>query len=236
MRKKVDVIACLTHQGVYDDSVLAAHVPGIDVIVGGHSHTYLVNGVKVNSTQIVQAGNYGYYLGRVDLLVDTTTHSVVQSTASTVPLGQSYGSPVDSNMVKVVNEQEALVSKALDKEVGSLTDDFKRMFSGESNVGNWVCETLKRRISCDIGLYNSGGIRVDILAGKVTKRHLWSMEPFGNSTTKVTVTGKDLVKMMEFRSTQLGDFIQTSGLKVQIKNKKVVSLEVNGVAVDRSIL
>lgn len=131
-------------------------------------------------------------------------------------------------MADVVASQESKISKALDEEVGTLKSDFQRAFSAESNVGDWVCETLRKKMSTDIGLYNSGGIRVDILAGKVRKRDLWAMEPFGNGISKVTVHGKDLLRMLQYRLNQKGDFIQTAGLAVWSKWNKIISVEVNG--------
>lgn len=64
-----DVIVVLSHIGYEEDVKLAKEVPGIDLIVGAHSHTVLEHGTKVNDTMIVQAGSLTKYLGKVDMTV-----------------------------------------------------------------------------------------------------------------------------------------------------------------------
>lgn len=73
--EKVDVVVCLSHSGLYigktsEDEDLAKKVPGIDVLISGHSHTYLDEPLVVNNTLIVQAGEYGKAVGVMDLLWD----------------------------------------------------------------------------------------------------------------------------------------------------------------------
>ncbi|MPY91050.1 MAG: hypothetical protein GEU99_24445 [Luteitalea sp.] len=67
--ERADVVVALTHLGVETDRELAASVPGIDVILGGHSHTRLDQQVWVGETLIAQTGSAARHLGRVDLLV-----------------------------------------------------------------------------------------------------------------------------------------------------------------------
>jgi 2',3'-cyclic-nucleotide 2'-phosphodiesterase (5'-nucleotidase family) len=62
-----DLIIALTHIGFSRDRALAEQVPGIDLIIGGHSHTKLEEGERVAQTLIVQTGCYGQYLGRVEI-------------------------------------------------------------------------------------------------------------------------------------------------------------------------
>lgn len=69
LRKKADIVIGLTHIGFKLDQDLAAAVPDIDIIIGGHSHTVVPEHVWVGNTVIAQAGDWGKYLGRMDLLV-----------------------------------------------------------------------------------------------------------------------------------------------------------------------
>jgi 5'-nucleotidase/UDP-sugar diphosphatase len=71
-----DVIVALSHSGVDEDRELAREVPGIDVIVGGHSHTALFEPVLQGSTIIVQAGCFGEYLGQLELAYNPGTREV----------------------------------------------------------------------------------------------------------------------------------------------------------------
>ncbi len=91
------MVVLLTHLGVDADKSLAASVDGIDVIVGGHSHTALIDPVRVGRTIIVQAGHNGLYLGVLDLVIDEKTGQVTQCDGKERAedrlgrTGQSYG-------------------------------------------------------------------------------------------------------------------------------------------------
>lgn len=94
LRKNADVVIALNHIGIDADRKLAGSVPGIDLIVGGHSHTVLLQGERVNDPAghqvlIVQAGEYLEYVGRVDLDLQRSGDGWVlkKSAARLIPLG-----------------------------------------------------------------------------------------------------------------------------------------------------
>jgi 2',3'-cyclic-nucleotide 2'-phosphodiesterase (5'-nucleotidase family) len=72
-KEKVDLVVCLSHAGTKpvkshsEDEILAGKVPGIDVIISGHSHTVLPEPIRIDKTIIVSAGSYGAYLGVLNL-------------------------------------------------------------------------------------------------------------------------------------------------------------------------
>jgi 5'-nucleotidase / UDP-sugar diphosphatase len=87
-----DVIVAVTHAGTAEDVVLAERVPGIDVIVGGHTHEALYQPVERGGTVVVQAGSMLSYLGVLELAYDTGTGRVsVRNGAS----GQPHLQPID---------------------------------------------------------------------------------------------------------------------------------------------
>ena len=67
LRDQADLVVALTHIGLRTDMELAGAVPGIDLIVGGHTHAILNEPVIVNETSIVQAGSWGRYLGKIEI-------------------------------------------------------------------------------------------------------------------------------------------------------------------------
>lgn len=75
-RKQVDLLVMVSHLGESEDEELAATVPGIDVILGAHSHTILSQPAVVGKTLIVQAGAYAQYAARLDLVMDLPQHQV----------------------------------------------------------------------------------------------------------------------------------------------------------------
>jgi len=93
LRKRADVVVLLTHLGFLDDIKLAAQVPGVDLIVGGHSHNvlpkgHLVQGPDGANALLVQAGDYYRYLGRVDLKLRKSggSYEIFSAKARLIPL------------------------------------------------------------------------------------------------------------------------------------------------------
>jgi 2',3'-cyclic-nucleotide 2'-phosphodiesterase (5'-nucleotidase family) len=72
LRRRCDLVVLLSHLGLDEDRKLAAAVPGIDVILGGHSHTELKALEKVGDTILAHTGAYAKYLGRIDLRMEQT--------------------------------------------------------------------------------------------------------------------------------------------------------------------
>ena len=102
----IDFTVLLTHIGFENDKKLAASLDpslGIDVIIGGHSHTFLDEPAKVNDILIVQAGTGTDQIGRFDIIIDTDTNSVESYTWKAVPITAST-CPNDARMTDLINE------------------------------------------------------------------------------------------------------------------------------------
>lgn len=67
LRNQADILIALTHIGLNKDRELAEKVPGIDLIIGGHTHAVLERPEMVEKTAIVQAGWFGHYVGKVEI-------------------------------------------------------------------------------------------------------------------------------------------------------------------------
>lgn len=187
-----DVLIALTHLGVDADKKLAAAVPGIDLIVGGHSHTRLTEAARQGDTWIVQAGSYGRSLGVValdvaddrvvgfdyelrDLTLDSAT---VEPDASLQGLADHYRTNIDT-----------LYGEALGKAPAKL----EKEYAHESALGRWISDALRVTSHADIGMYNGGGLRSEIVPGVVTRRQLFECFPFENAVLSFPITGEQLV-------------------------------------------
>ena len=211
-KQHVDVIIALSHMGVQEDSLLALQSPDLDVIVGGHSHTPLFRPKNVNGVLITQAGARGRWLGKIALTVDVTKDTVLRAFAELIEC-RSADLPPDSAVAAKVNALEQLAAKEMNEEIGELKSDWKRG-RGESNIGNWITDALRSYAGTDIAVQNSGGIRKELLAGKILVRDLWEISPFGNTLVTFSVDGGTLRKMVQHQLSINDDFCQTSGLKI----------------------
>ena len=189
---KTDLLIALTHQGVDQDSVLAATVHGIDLIVGGHSHTRLRSPLIVNGTPIVQAGSNTEYLGVVDLLVEK--HRIVKINGKLLPLWAAQTRP-QTRLGAFVDSLQQEIDREYDEVIGTLKGNWERKV--ESNtIGSYVTEVQRQAVHADVAFMNLHGIRRDIPAGPLTKRELFEALPFRNVLTTFTLRGSDLENIL----------------------------------------
>lgn len=210
-----DVILALTHIGKDADEVLAEEVPGISAILGGHSHTRLekpsVNGK--NRTVIVQTGGRGTTVGKLRLRIHKRSKRVISARWQIIPLNISQVGE-DFQVKALVGEFAKKVGKALEKEIGSASHDLLRG-SGETLLGNWQTDVMRRAAAAEIAFQNSGGIRADLKAGKVTLRDIYVVAPFDNTLVTMNLTGAQIREILEFSlSGKAGSPLQVSGLKI----------------------
>ncbi|GIP59580.1 choice-of-anchor I family protein [Paenibacillus woosongensis] len=230
----IQIIIALSHLGYSRDKQLAGAVDGIDLIVGGHTHTKLdepeiiLNSDGGAPTVIVQANEWGKYLGRVDLYFDR--NGVVLTGA-----GQTSGRliPVDSQveedrelkaMLEPYNAELDVLKKQVIGNAGVVLDGERdHVRSRETNLGNLIADGLlakaKALKNADIALTNGGGIRASIDEGEITMGELRTVMPFGNTLYILDVTGKQLKDGLEngVSGAKLADlpgkFPQVAGMK-----------------------
>jgi 5'-nucleotidase len=221
---KVDWILPLTHLGVADDRALARSDPGLPLIVGGHSHTYLKEGVVEGTTRIVQTGSKAGSLGRVDLWLDPATHKVVELRARLIDLNEEArpefrNAPLEA-LCKKLEDQSAERMKEV---IGELEDALVRAKSpyASSTAGNLIADAVREHARADVGLMNRGGIRCDLPAGKVTRRDVFEIVPFDNNVSVLTMSGAKLLEMIR-RAVEgtAHSGLEVSGLEIDVTAKK----------------
>ncbi len=235
IRSKTDVLIALTHEGVEDDSVLAASTHGLNVIIGGHSHTRLTKPKYINGVVICQAGSQSENLGVLDLTVEN--QNVTSYDGKLIQLWPRKEYP-NNDLTKLVNEFKSKIENEYDEVVGTLVTDWKRG-GGETNIGNFASDALREAVHADIAVTNSTGLRTDLGAGPIKKQSIFEVMPFKNMVCTFTLSGKDLRVLAEHYANGFADgrvSIQTSGLKCtwkRVEGKAVIQeLTVNGKALD----
>ncbi|HHM23803.1 MAG TPA: bifunctional metallophosphatase/5'-nucleotidase [Bacteroidetes bacterium] len=236
LRDSVDVLVVASHMGIEEDRRLAEAFSGIDLILGGHSHTVMRKIERVNGVWISHAGARGRYLDRVDLWVDTDADSIVRLERELMEVTSRRFSP-DSSVQSVVDSLEAIVDKDLNVQVAVLQRDWKRVYRGESNIGDWIADAYRDYTGADMAFHNSGGIRKNLPAGPVTKRDFWEITPFENYIVTFELTGRELLTLLENNFDGRGEFLQLSGLRVWVDlsapvGKRVKKVLVNGKPLD----
>ena len=152
-----DVIVCLSHSGVDEDRELARAVPGIDVIVGGHSHTPLFEPVIQGSTIIVQAGCFGEYLGQLELAYNPDAGQVrvrnEENQPFLIPIDGSFA--CDPEIDALVQEYIPTLNAYVEEVTGGEFDDIMSTVArsdfvlsnlpslSETALGNFVADAMR---------------------------------------------------------------------------------------------
>ncbi|MEP1588897.1 MAG: bifunctional metallophosphatase/5'-nucleotidase [Tateyamaria sp.] len=224
----VDKVIALTHVGMNKDLAIAAAVPGLDVVIGGHSHTLMSNDdgetpaypTMVEGVPVAQAYAYTKYLGHLIVTFDDDGN-VTAATGDPIVLDASVtpdaaflariaemGAPIEEMKTRVVAESAATIE-------GS-RDVCRAM---ECPMGSLIADAMLDRVKdqgIEIAIQNGGGIRASIDAGPVTMGEVLTVLPFQNTLSTFEVPGAAIVAALENGVGQIEDgagrFPQVAGM------------------------
>lgn len=231
----VTKIIALNHVGLPKDMAIAAAVPGIDAVVGGHSHTLLsskdpkragpyptwVDGQNGALVPVVQAYAYSKYVGHLVLTFDDAG-TLKFAEGDTILLDASV--TPDPKIAARVAEMGAPIEELKNKVVAEATaaiDGSREVCRAmECPMGNLIADAMLDRVAdqgVTIAIQNGGGVRASIDAGPVTMGEVLTVLPFQNTLSTFEVTGETIVAALENGVSQLEDgagrFAQVAGLK-----------------------
>ncbi len=211
----IDKIVLLSHVGYGDDLRLAAQVDGIDVIVGGHSHTLLsstdpaaagpyptvVASPSGDPVLVVQAEAYGKYLGQLVLTFDGDG-DILSWEGAPVLVDASVAR--DPAIQAIVDEMAVAVNAMRDETIGStvnlLQGDRSVCRYAECTMGNLVADGMRwatQNSDVQVALINGGGLRTSIPAGDISTGSVLEVLPFSNNIATLKLTGADLLAALE---------------------------------------
>ncbi|GAX43386.1 putative 5'-nucleotidase [Tolypothrix sp. NIES-4075] len=237
----IDLTIILTHIGFEEDKKLAAMLNpewGVDMIIGGHSHTFLEQPAQVNNILIAQAGVGTDQIGRFDIVVDDDTNSIVEWKWQLLPVDNNLAQP-DPNIEKLIATFKEEVDRKYNRLVGRLARKLthpKR--EQETELGNLIADILAQQDDMlDVIFVASGAIRGSELGPLVTLSDLKKVYPYDDILHKFTVSGVHLVKIFahimrpENRISGVSEYFQLNqGIKAVYNDAlhRVESLTING--------
>ena len=195
----VDLTVLLTHIGFEEDKKLAARLDpawGVDLIIGGHSHTLLTEPAVVNGIPIVQAGTGTDQLGRFDITVDTENNCISAYEWRTVPIDEAH-CPVDSTIEALITSYKDRTDRKYNRVITrfnrALTHPARNM---ETELGGLFADALKKSLGTDIMLLASGSVRRESLGPIVLYADLAEAFPFDDGVYLLRVKGSQLRSML----------------------------------------
>jgi 2',3'-cyclic-nucleotide 2'-phosphodiesterase (5'-nucleotidase family) len=233
LKPKVDIVVLLSHIGVEDDVDLAKKVKGIDVIVGGHSHTRLPIGMlqlwsdqlipdQVNGTVIAQAHQWGGELGRLDLLFGKDKNGkwhVTRYRERLIPVTAKLNP--DPLVASAVDKYWSKISAKYAEVVGQAEADFSERGDDMAEY-NLVADAMRESLDVQFDLENLGGVRSPLVKGPITQADLVTMDPFNNTMVTFDIKGSDLKKVL------LKEQPSVSGIQYRIEWGRLIEVTIDG--------
>lgn len=206
-KEGINKIIALSHLGYERDLELADKVKGIDLIVGGHTHT-TVDELKVvenkEPTVIVQANEWGKFLGTVDVAFDEDgVVQTDQSDMALLPIDESIPEDQDAKpLLDKLNEDLNDLKSEVVGDAGVFLDgERNHVRRKETNLGNLIADGMldKAKVNggADLVITNGGGIRASIDEGDITLGEVLTVMPFGNTLSVVELTGAQVKAALE---------------------------------------
>ena len=227
LKKQADIVVALVHVGIYNDvnegsERIAAQVPGIALVVDGHSHTMVDEPIMVQNVEtgkmvpVVQARHWGLYMGRVDL--SFLNGEVTDVDYELIPVNVKYretledGSRVfkfvgeeikdDAELASILQPYVDKVDSVLSEIIGTATATFFNTNSrqAETAIGDLVADSMfwyadKQGLDVDFAFQNGGGVRTDIAEGEIQKQTIYEVLPFDNSVAVVELKGSTVIEL-----------------------------------------
>lgn len=246
---------------------MPSNVRGLDLIVGGHSQNPVcmkaenvrneayVPGQpcapdRQNGTWIVQAHEWGKYVGRADFeLRGSGEITLVRYQLLPVNLKQRLADGTKKTYTEAIPEDAALraflqpyqdkgqasLGLAVGSSDGVLDGDRARVRNQPTNLGTMIARAMMEKTGADLGLMNSGGVRDSIPAGTITYRDVLKTQPFGNTVSVVKLKGAELLRYLQFAAKATagaGAFPQTYGVTMRIVGGQLESATIGGQPLD----
>ncbi len=204
---KYDVLVCISHIGIDRSSdptsdKLAAAVPEIDVIIDGHSHSSLETVFAENKTPtlIASTGAQGEALGVIEITVGAD-RKVASKTARTVKYANTPDLGQDAAVKALIDAVSAGQAPMLAEKVGTTAVELvgKREIvrTSESNLGKLIANSMRYATGAEVALVGGGGVRDTIPAGDITKKHIFTVLPFGNYIQTAKIKGSEFDAIIE---------------------------------------
>jgi 2',3'-cyclic-nucleotide 2'-phosphodiesterase (5'-nucleotidase family) len=250
MKASADVIVVLSHLGledggygygipIYGDKTLAAKLntagKPVNLIIGGHSHTNMSAATMVGGTAVAQAHYNGRKVGRADITVNPS--GAVSIVWSRITVGASNNPPVTPEDPTIKNliadyASDPAYQELINTEIGWTNVPVVRDYNGDSLMGYFVNDAVYNDLNNDSTLDNDvdmvfnnpGGLRADISCGSypcvMTYGMLFNVLPFGNATAVGSMTGANIMELLNQSALLSKGAIQVAGIRYKFYHYK----------------
>lgn len=241
-----DYVVAVTHIG-YDsnpsvsDRRIAEDTEGIDIVIGGHSHTTIdpnapkplesrfVNTVG-DTVLVAQTGKYGANVGEIVLDLNTG-----KSDYRLIKVDGRLDSRVDDDFLEMLKPFKAPVDSVMNLKVGVATERFDRYPALMNWMADFVLRQGKQLISgpVDMSIVNYGGIRSPFHKGPITKGEIMQSFPFDNYVVVLEISGRDLTATLDALAANGGNGVSANvSATIDAEGRRCASATIDGKNID----
>ena len=199
--KPANITVLLTHIGITEDRVLAEKLDpswGIDLIIGGHSHTLMDQPETVNGVPIAQAGSGSGNIGRFDIDYDTGTQRITSLSWQCIPVDET-NSEEDELLEFYQERYRREVEEKYEKRLAVLPKAYLHEgFHRETEMLDFFADLYRASFGTDVFLLSSNGVRVRAFGPEVTRKDLLMALPYDNEIYRLTMNGTRLTEMITY--------------------------------------
>lgn len=203
-KKNPDAVVVLAHDSLADDrpghpfymGEIGRQLSGrVDVVLGGHAHKIFQN-ERRGGILFAESGSNFQYVTKVTLQTDDKTGKVVSSESELIALdtAQTGENPQIKKYAQSLREKE--VDEVIGQASAALEKRAQTPGHMDSPVDNWVADATCRYAPADVCIHNTGGARVGLPAGNITRRDIIDLYPFDNTIVTAQVSGAFLKKLV----------------------------------------
>jgi len=180
-----DAVILISHMGTDYDQMIAATTSGIDIIIGGHSHTTITEPLHIGNTIVVQAGEFGKYLGKTTAIFDNG--AFVSWEYALIPVDQAV--PEEPSLAGMINYLAAGVeadprfgpvySEVISTAAGDIEKPLHDGFCRDNGLGNLIADAIRQQAGTDIAFHPQGFCSQSIYAGPLVGNDIFQAMPYG---------------------------------------------------------
>ena len=195
----IDLTVLLTHIGFEEDQKLAAELGpecDIDIIIGGHSHTYIEEPCVVSGIPIVQAAVGTDQIGRFDIIYNELTGQIESYTWELIPVTEER-CPRDLALEDVIEKYKTITDTKYLRILTRFAQEYTHSrYDMETDLGNLIAECMRAQLGSDLVLIAAGSIRTESLGPIVTLQDLMIAFPYESTMIGFYLTGRQLRKVV----------------------------------------
>ncbi|PGT85374.1 bifunctional UDP-sugar hydrolase/5'-nucleotidase [Bacillus sp. AFS040349] len=210
VKEQCDVIVLLSHLGISDDEIIAKEFPDIDVIIGGHTHHVLKEGMELHNTLIAGAGKYGQYVGHISLSFHLDNKKLHSYKASLFPMEDQK--IVCDETELLLQESSIQADNTLSEVIGVSKNGLTLDWYQESEFPKLLVQSIKEWCNGEVAMVNSGILLEPLKKGAVTRKDLHRICPHPINPCKVYLKGDVLKEVIVQSRDEKMEHLKLKGL------------------------